>query len=77
MSHYRNSIKTVPSILDPKKPQIGFSNVKVSIEEDVLTCSFTRMSIMPNVNYYFDSNDKYYLLFATGLFNNGISFILS
>jgi len=73
MHHMRNERKAPPSLLDEKNPQVGFSDVKVVLEKDVLVCSFTRVSQMPNVVHYFNTNEEhgYHVLFASGTYVDG------
>ena len=76
MHHMRNERKAPPSLLDEKNPQVGFSDVKVVLEKDVLVCSFTRVSQMPNVVHYFNTNEEhgYHVLFASGTYVDGSIF---
>jgi len=48
-------------------PTLGFTNSQVSINNNVMTCSFTRQMSMPGTDKYFDiSTTPYYLLVASG-----------
>jgi hypothetical protein len=73
LGHYRNpGLKSAPTFLDETTPQIGFSNVNVFIKDNVITCSFTRVSAIPRVSNYFDTTSKkFFILFATGVFKDG------
>jgi len=73
LSHYRNTAYgAAPTLLDENKPELGFSNVNVFIKDGVLTCSFTRVSVMSQVENYFDTTgSEFFLLFASGAFRDG------
>ena len=48
-------------------PTVGFSNSQVSINNNVMTCIFTRQMSMPDTDNYFDiSTTSYNLLLASG-----------
>ena len=71
VEHYYNSNQGKSSALaDQKNPSNGFSNIKVSLNNGVLNCSFTRMKKLSSVANFFDLNNPYYVLFATGSINN-------
>lgn len=72
--HYYNMPHIPPTLLLNTNPTIGFSNIKTSYENDILTCSFTRQLNMPNVTHYFDlnNNKKYYILAAYGPIFSGL-----
>ena len=66
VEHYFNNGKS-PQLMDQANPSIGFSNAKVSLNNNVLTCSFTREKSMPNVNNYLDAGaQQFYFLTANG-----------
>ena len=64
--HYYNSGRTMPQLLDPTNPSIGYSNIQVSSVNGVVTCSFTRAKTLAQTNYYNLENVTYYLLTARG-----------
>lgn len=72
VEHYYNAGQSTPSLLISGNPQIGISNVKVTVSNNVLTCSFTRAKSQSGVPNYFDINNYYYLLTATGLVSGGV-----
>ncbi len=57
-------------------PQNGLTNINVKLDNEKLVCSFKRTKYIPDVDNYFDLNEKYYLLFAKGsLKQDGIVFL--
>ena len=64
--HYYNSGRTMPQLLDPTNPSIGYSNMEVSSVNGVVTCSFTRDKTLAQTNYFSLDNVAYYLLTARG-----------
>jgi len=72
--HYYNMPHIRPTLILNTNPTIGFSNIKTSYENDILSCSFTRQLNMPNVTHYFDlnNNKKYYILAAYGPIFSGL-----
>jgi hypothetical protein len=65
VQHYYNQGKSTPLLLSD--PTVGFSNPQVSINNGLMTCSFTRQMSMPGTDKYFDiSTTPYYLLVASG-----------
>ena len=64
VQHYYNQDKL--PILQPN-PTMGFSNSQISVNNGVVTCSFTRQMSMPSATNYFDiSKTQYYMLVASG-----------
>ncbi len=47
-------------------PLVGLSETQVSIQDNLLKCSFKRVKSMPSEPNYFDLNKEYYVLLATG-----------
>ena len=64
------------SLVDADNPSAGFSNIKVSLNNGVLNCSFTRVKKAQTINNFFDLNNPFYVLFATGPISNSIYFFL-
>ena len=65
VQHYYNQRKSTPFLLSD--PTAGFSNSQVSINNGLMTCSFTRQMSMPGIDNYFDiSTMPYNLLVASG-----------
>ena len=65
VQHYYNQGKSTPFLLSD--PTAGFSNSQVSINNGLMTCSFTRQMSMPGIANYFDiSTMPYNLLVASG-----------
>jgi hypothetical protein len=65
VQHYHNQGKFTPFLLSD--PILGFTNSQVSINNNVMTCSFTRQMSMPGTDNYFDiSTTSYNLLLASG-----------
>ena len=65
VQHYYNSDRSAPEFMS--NPTLGFSNSQVSINNNVMTCSFTRQMSMPGTDNYFDiSTTSYNLLLASG-----------
>lgn len=71
IEHYYDQEKS-SSLADPNNPAAGFSNIKVSLNNGVLNCSFTRAKEMPTATNFFDLDNPYYVLFATGPIKNSI-----
>lgn len=63
-------------ILLSTNPFVGLSNLKASLSNNILTCSFTRQKLVQNVQNYFDLSKSYYLLMAQGPTNLGIIFLI-
>ena len=70
-NYYNSKAYKEPILLDVNHPSIGFSNIKLSLQDDVFTCSFTRENFISNISNYFSMNNNYYLLFASGKITNG------
>ena len=67
VNHFYNPIKNSDIIPRPKLiGSYGLSNINISLDENILTCSFTRENMVQNVSNYFntDSPNEYYLLTA-------------
>jgi hypothetical protein len=68
--HYHNpSIesgqKTI--LLDVQNPSLGLSDLRISIDDNILTCGLSRKNKIANNENYFDASKmKYHLLFAYG-----------
>jgi hypothetical protein len=58
-------------VLDILNETIGISNTKISYEDGVLTCSFSRDKYAEYIDNYFDTNNDHYVLFAHGADSNG------
>lgn len=71
VEHYYNQGYS-STVADSNNPSTGFSNIKVSINNGVLNCSFTRAKRMATISNLFDLNSPYYVLFATGQISNSI-----
>ena len=72
IEHLHNEGKSEPLPIDAANLLIGYSNVKVLFENGVLTCSFTRAKTGAYPDKYFDLNQNFYILTATGnLDSNG------
>jgi hypothetical protein len=68
---YYNTVKALPSLVNPAEPWLGISKQNITIENGVLTCSFTKLKSIPNLSgTYFDLKEKYYILFAYGNVNS-------
>lgn len=67
--HYYNLGKS-PSLMSSTDPRIGFTNIKTSYANSVLTCSFTRAKTVSVDSKYFDLNSQYYLLTASGVLSS-------
>jgi hypothetical protein len=63
--HYYNDGKS-SSLLSSSDPILGFSNITTSVNNGNPTCSFTRAKTMPGESKYFDVNDQFYILTASG-----------
>ncbi len=65
VQHYYNSGQSTPELMS--NSTVGFSNSQVSINNGLMTCTFTRQMSMPDTKNYFDiSTSPYYLLVASG-----------
>ncbi len=53
-------------------PTVGFSDIVTTYTNGVASCSFTRINYMSNVPNYFDINNQYYILTASGPVISGI-----
>ena len=71
VEHYYNNGQS-SSLADATNPSAGFSNIKVTLDNGVLNCSFTRVKTMSSITHLFDLNNPYYVLFATGPITNSI-----
>ena len=71
VKHYYNKDKNAPGLLLGSNPTIGYSNIVVSYNNGLLTCSFDRVKSISNVQNYFDLSNNYYLLLANGKTNGG------
>jgi hypothetical protein len=66
VEHYYTSGKSRPSLLDASNPSIGLSNVQVRVDNEMMTCSFSRAIETGSVANYFNTNNPFYLLLAKG-----------
>jgi hypothetical protein len=71
--HYYNDGKS-SSLLSSSDPILGFSNIITSVTNGNPTCSFTRAKKMPGVPNYFDVNNQYYIITASGSVSSSGSF---
>jgi hypothetical protein len=72
VEHYYNSGKSRPSLLDGSRPSVGITNPIVKVENEVMTCSFTRAKRFAGLTNYFDiSSNKYNILHARGAIISG------
>ena len=58
--------KVAPVYMDSSYPSLGFSHIKTSLANNVLTCSFTRAKVVSNMTDYFDVSKKFHILTASG-----------
>lgn len=63
IQRYYNNDKRPQLLADPL---VGLSETQVSIQDDLLKCSFKRIKSMPSQPNYFDLSKQYYVLLATG-----------
>jgi hypothetical protein len=75
VEHYYNMGKS-PNLLNSANPTVGLSDATVSYENGLLKCTVTRMNSMAGVQNYFDLNNQYYLLVATGPLSGGMIFTI-
>lgn len=73
VEHYFNVKKSTPIVLYPSNPTIGLSNSVISVNNDFMTCKFTRLKKNSQVKDYFDLNNKFYVLGASGAIEDGMS----
>ncbi len=64
-------MKSSPVLLDNSNPFIGLSNATITVDNGLINCSFERSVFLPGVRNYFDINNPYFLLFASGPITNG------
>jgi hypothetical protein len=65
VQHYYNTDRSAPKLMS--NSTVGFSNSQVSINNNVMTCTFTRQMSMPGTENFFDiSTTPYNLLLASG-----------
>jgi hypothetical protein len=57
-----------PVILDTSNPQLGLSDIVISVDGAFLTCKFRRQKAQP-VEGYHDLNSNWYVLGAQGMLN--------
>ena len=57
-------------VLNATDRSIGVSNTVVIVNGHYLTCAFSRLKAVPGVNEYYDLENPYFLLAATGMANN-------
>jgi hypothetical protein len=67
-----NSGKSTPTLLDTSDRSIGISNANVTFLNDWLICSFTRSIKNDSIKNYFDLNNNYIILAATGQYDSPI-----
>jgi hypothetical protein len=69
VNHYYNPSKNSDQLMPQLIGSYGLSNVNISLEDNTLTCSFTRENMVKNVTNYFSTNQpyEYYLLTAKGI----------
>ena len=73
VNHYYNVRIGSSSLLSSTNPTVGFSNIATSSLNGVTSCSFTRANSLSSVNNYFDQNNQYYLLTASGSLSSGLN----
>ena len=64
--HYYNECLYAPRYLSSSDAIVCFSNITTSVSDGNPTCSFNRAKTMPGVPNYFDVNNQYYILTASG-----------
>lgn len=71
VEHFYNSpIKGSPSLMDRANPSLGFSNIKASMSNNQLICSFRRAKSV-NFTNYFDVSQQFHILIASGSILSG------
>lgn len=65
IEHYYNEGPYQPSVF-PSNATIGLSNSSITLNNKFLTCKFTRVKKNPNVDHYFDLDQKFFILAAHG-----------
>ena len=73
--HYYNDGKS-SSLLSSSDPILGFSNITTTVNNGKPTCSFTRAKTIPGVSKYFDLNNQYYIITASGSVSSSGNFNL-
>ena len=67
VEHYYNPRKEkISEVLNPNNRSIGLSLSTIKMDDNFLTCSFTRLKSIKNVREYYDLNNLYYLLLVKG-----------
>jgi len=75
--YYNPNNDSYPNPILQLNPTMGFSNSQISVNNGVVTCSFTRQMSMPNATNYFDiSNTQYFMLVASGPSDSSSRFCL-
>ena len=69
IEHYYNR-EYQPEVLYKPKVSIGLTSPKLKYDNGTLTFSFLRLKSKPEIENYFDLNNKFYILMAKGLLNN-------
>ena len=77
VEHYQNVAKSTPQLLDRNDPALGYSNIRISLINDVLMCSFTRAKNgYSHIANYYDLSKPFHILTASGPIIDGINFII-
>jgi hypothetical protein len=71
VEHYFNVKKETPIVLNPSEPTVGLSNSAISVNNGFMTCKFNRIKKNSQVKNYFDLNNKFYALGASGAIEDG------
>lgn len=66
IEHYYNEGPYTPQVLDKSNATVGLSNPVIIMDNNFLTCKFTRVKKNAAVDHYFDLNDNFYILAAHG-----------
>jgi hypothetical protein len=70
IEHYQNLGKSTPVKLDGSNPAIGYSNIKTSLIDNIMTCSFTRAKksgkLFSQFSNYFDLSKPFHIITASG-----------
>lgn len=67
---YYNDKKGSPDVIDFLNRTIGIYDAVIRISQTYLICTFSRIKRLPNVQKFFDLNNPFYILVASGELNS-------
>ena len=67
-----NGVKSTPTLLSSGTPSVDLSNISVSVVNNWISCTFSRLVSDASVSGYFNLNTNYYILAAVGEYSSGL-----